>query len=165
MNDPTLHDDDARVDDFDALLGARLTTHYRSTLDPHVGTTTCKLDKLLGNSSPPQRLGSAFRWAAAAMLLLGLGVALAAIHARTKQPTHAPALAAHVETTPTVDAIVTTWAETYDAGNVLVDPQTPARMLHCVQYEQTDWKDASGQWRSALTSPRHDVILLDLEKQ
>lgn len=158
-NDMTRTDDD----DLDALLRA----HVSRELDPHLGHATAKLDRLLAEraTARPRPLVIGLRWSAAATVLLGLGVTLSLVaHQLRPAPTPDQPIA-NPAPRPVFDAVQTSWVETYDDGTVLVDEKTPARMLRRVQYEQTDWKDAQGQWQCTITVPQQDVILLDLPKQ
>lgn len=154
----------------DEAIGLRLKDHLRAELEPYVGGATAKLDAELQTSMqigrPQSVLRIGLRWSAAAMLLLGLGVALPLIASRSnRKPTAAPTIAINDHSKPPADAIVTSWSETVDAGTVLVDPETPARMLKRTRYEKAEWRDAAGQWQSVVTKPDEDVILVDLQKQ
>ena len=163
MNDSDENDPvHAEVEAADALLDEKLAAHFRTELDPHLGRACAKFVAL--TAPQPRRLLHAVRWSAAAVLLVGFGIAIAVMKSGVDRPKAAPAVAKTMAAAPT-DAIFTSWTETYDDGTVLVDPQTPARMLRRVEYEKAEWKDASGQWRSTVTTPRQDVILLDLQKQ
>ena len=171
MNDEqhTQQQDDAAFDEaFDAQFGARLTRHLHDELDPHVGSATSKLDALLV-ARRPSSLRIGLRWSAAAMLLIGIGVIIPVISLQvkqTKRPTADPTpIAIRDPSRPPADAIFTSWSETFDAGTVFVDPETPARMLKRTRYEKAEWKDAAGRLRSAVTPADEDVILVDLQKQ
>jgi hypothetical protein len=167
MNDEshTQEHDDAFDREFDAQFGASLTRHLHEELDPHVGSGTSKLNAMLAEHRPSSlRIG--LRWSAAAMLLLGLGVSLPMIASQFKKPSVTPApIAINDPSKPPANAVFTSWSETVDAGTVLVDPETPARMLKRTRYEKAEWKDANGQMRSAVTPADEDVILVDLQKQ
>ena len=168
-----MNDDNHNLEDieaFDATLDEafelQLKQHLRAELEPHVGSATAKFDAMLLADRRPSALRIGLRWSAAAVLLLGVGVAIPMMASRAgHQPSVAPPMAINDHSKPPADAILTSWSETVDAGTVLVDPETPARMLKRTRYEKAEWRDAAGQWQSAVTPADQDVILVDLQKQ
>lgn len=119
-------------------------------------------------TSRPMRIGawqSRIRYAAAAMLMLGVGVASSLFYGNVGGRKPSNPIATVKTNEPFTDAVQSSWTQTYDQGTVMVDPQTPARLVRRVQYEKTDWKDARGEWQSRIDIPHEDVILVDIPKQ
>ncbi len=157
--------DDAAGDPFDSML----RTHLKRELDAHVGSAMLKFDQEI-RSVPvrPMRIGawqSRVRYAVAALLMLGVGVASSLFYGNVGGHKTSDPIANVKTNEPFTDAVQSSWTQTYDQGTVMVDPQTPARMVRRVQYEKTDWKDASGKWQSRIDIPHEDVILVDIPKQ
>lgn len=165
-----MHDD---VDNLDAFL----SSHLKRELDPHVGSALKKFDlelrPTLHLASPseqanptayPSFWASRVRYAAAAVLMLGIGVAGSLVYRNLNA--HTPSLPIAVDSKPVpFEGVQSSWTQTYDQGTVMIDPQTPARMLRRVQYEKTDWKDQNGKWQTRIDIPHEDVILVDMPKQ
>jgi hypothetical protein len=151
-------------DKFDSMLSA----HLKRELDPHLGTAMARFDAEVRSASPFMPSGfwpSRVRFAAAAIVMIGVGVVSSVVyhHMRVQETTQT--LATDSKSIPFTDAVQSSWTQTYDGGTVMIDPQTPARMLRRVQYEKTEWKDASGKWQSRIDIPHEDVILVDMPKQ
>lgn len=152
---------------FDLMLGS----HLKRELDPHVGSAMLKFDsehrlKLrpsAGEGAWPSRI----RFAAAAVVMLGIGVASSVLYRNMGPSGSNPLVAPNVskQNIPFTEAVQSSWTQTYDGGTVMIDPQTPARMLRRVQYEKTEWKDQDGKWQSRIDIPQEDVILVDMPKQ
>lgn len=150
-------------DNFDALLSA----HLKRELDPHLGSALARFSAEVGRDRP-MAIGawqSRVRYVAAAIVMIGVGVVGSVVYHHSRTQGLSTPVATDSKAIPYTDAVQSSWTQTYDAGTVMVDPQTPARMLRRVQYEKTDWKDANGQWQSRIDIPHEDVILVDMPKQ
>lgn len=150
-------------------LDSMLSAHLKRELDPHLGSALARFDAEV-RSPQAQRMAIGFwpsrvRYAAAAVVMIGVGVVGSVIYHNVKLQQIQPPIATDSKSIPYTEAVQSSWTQTYDAGTVMIDPQTPARMLRRVQYEKTDWKDASGQWQSRIDIPHEDVILIDMPKQ
>lgn len=55
------------------------------------------------------------------------------------------------------------WWQTFDAGNVLLEDETPARMLQRVQFEKRTTRNADGTTSTELLVPQRDVIFVEME--
>jgi hypothetical protein len=145
---------------FDAMLGA----HLKRELDPHVGSALVRFDAEIRRSPLQIRTWqSRVRYAAAAVVMVGVGLVGSVVYHELNRS--AAPMATDSKTNPFTEAVQSSWTQTYDVGTVMVDPQTPARMLRRVHYEKTEWKDANGQWQSRIDIPHEDVILVDMPKQ
>lgn len=161
--------------DVDESLDTLLRSHLTRELDPHVGSALQKFDaertirpdfsQGLTRTSSIGGLPSRIRYAAAAVLMLGVGITSSVVYRNIQRAAPGQPIAVQDKPAPYTDAVLSSWTQTYDQGTVMIDPQTPARMLRRVQYEKTDWKDASGQWQSKIEIPHEDVILVDMLKQ
>lgn len=150
------------------MLDQMLSAHLRRELDPHVGSAAKRF--LLEVNIPAQsmRIGdwrARVRYAAAAVVMIGVGVVGSVVYRNASQQTARPEVAAGSKSIPFTQAVQSSWTQTYDGGTVMVDPETPARMLRRVQYEKTEWQDATGKWQSRIEIPQQDVILVDIPKQ
>lgn len=155
------------MDEREDRLDTMLRDHLKRELDPHLGFAMRKLDSQgpLRIPTAGAELRSRIRFAAAAVVMLGIGVAGSVLY-RNLAPSSSPPIAGtKTESVPFTEAVQSSWTQTYDGGTVMIDPQTPARMLRRVQYEKTEWKDASGTWQSRIDIPHEDVILVDMPKQ
>lgn len=149
-------------------LDERLRTHLRRELDPHVGSALSRFDREIRRAPDSYRIGSwqsRVRYAAAAVVMLGIGVVGSIVYHNANQSGVSPIVASDSKSIPFTQAVQSSWTQTYDDGTVMVDPQTPARKLRRVQYEKTEWQDPSGKWQSRIDIPKQDVILVDIPKQ
>lgn len=158
-------------DELEDSLDTMLRSHLKRELDPHLGFAMRKFDRertfSIGSSAGQSPWGSRIRFAAAAVVMLGIGVTGSILY-RNLGSTGSSPIAESLPVSreiPFTEAVQSSWTQTYDGGTVMVDPQTPARMLRRVQYEKTEWKDASGKWQSRIDIPHEDVILVDIPKQ
>jgi hypothetical protein len=169
---------DARSDLPDEL-DVLIKRHVNEQLGPYLGRAADKLRLAPGSLDTP---GVARRtevrplvWrlarpAIAAGLLLGVGIVSSLIVRHFSTPSHKVAAPISASTRapftePFTESVTTTWTHTYDAGTVLVDPSTPAQLYRRVEYQQIDWQDETGQWKSKVIVPREDLILIDVAKQ
>jgi hypothetical protein len=156
-------------DEVEDKLDMMLRAHLKRELDPHIGSALSRFDAEIRPAlDRPMAIGtwqSRVRYAAAAVVMLGVGVVGSVVYHNTKVQQSTTPIATETKSIPFTDAVQSSWTQTYDGGTVMVDPQTPARMLRRVQYEKTEWKDASGKWQSRIDIPHEDVILVDMPKQ
>ena len=161
MKATTMHDE---VQD---KLDSMLRSHLARELDPHVGSATRKISGSLhftaGGPAESSHWFSRIRFASAAALMLSIGVVGSIVYRNMNKTTSE--LPGVPQTVPFTQAVQSSWTQTYDQGTVMIDAQTPARMLRRVQYEKTDWKVQSGKWQSRIDIPKQDVILVDMQKQ
>lgn len=149
-------------------LDEQLRTHLRRELDVHVGTAMSRFNREVRLVQDSYRIGawqSRVRFAAAAVVMLGLGVMGSIVFHSANKQAGTPVVASDSKSIPFTQAVQSSWTQTYDDGTVMVDPQTPARKLRRVQYEKTEWQDPSGKWQSRIDIPQQDVILVDIPKQ
>lgn len=157
-----------RGDISDSQFDALIEQHLDRELTPHLGRATDKLTTALIAQPMSRRfIWRAGRFAVAAALLVGVGAASSFVfrHYWSSQRIVDNPVATTASPRPFSDSITTNWTQTYDAGTVLVDPATPARLFRRVEYQQIDWQDESGVWQSKIVVPREDLIVVDLIKQ
>ncbi len=154
------------MNDVNDKLDALLQSHLKRELDPYVGSAMNKLNAevRVGGGFEQASWGSRIRYAMAAALMLSIGVAGSIVYRNFNVPPSLPPTADN-RVVPYTEAVQSNWTTTYDDGTVMVDEQTPARMLRRVQYQKLDWKDPSGKWQSRIEIPNQDVILVDIPKQ
>lgn len=143
----------------DNKLDALMRGHAKRQLDPLVGLAAPAV--LRWNFQNPAH-GARKSWkksatVAAAACLLGLVLAGGAYFAF--QSNRSSGVMA--------DGPVTTiqWSETYDAGTIMVNDQTPARLFERLQFEKTSTTLPDGSVKVKTIVPRRDLILVEYPTQ
>lgn len=153
----------------DQLLGA----HFKRQLDPVAGQAAKRFLKHVA-TTPIEPASWWMRYrarvaGAAAALGLGLSLAFVAFLLRdhllpggNSDQRIALANSGGV-TSPDTQSSSVSWWQTVDLGTVLLDDQTPARVLQRTQFEETRRAGPDGSVTTQLRTPRQDIVFVELE--
>jgi hypothetical protein len=152
----------SRLDDDN--LDALLSKHLKRKLDPMAGIaapafTRFALQHPLADAKPGTWKKTA--GVAAAACVAGMALTLATVGTFRHL---APSRAAVEEAIDTVAIPVTTrvqWTQTDDEGMVLIDDNTPARLLRRTEFEKTRTTHPDGTVAEEVKPTRQDLILVE----
>ncbi len=153
----------------DMQLDRILKSHLDTELRPHVGGSIRAFQEELAReraARTPSNMKIGVRWAMAASIAISMGVGISMVMNQFRSPGKQPVEQARTFPSPQAPMVQasSTWWKTIDEGTVMLDDQTPARMVRRLQFEEKRWKDASGQWKTELSVPNQDVIFVDMER-